>query len=49
MNRRYELASCETEENVRREVVLADAVAELKVLVEHRAKGQGNGLFACYL
>jgi hypothetical protein len=27
--------------------VLADAVAELKVLVEHRAKGQGNGLLAC--
>ena len=44
MNRGHEFASCETEEDAWGEVVRADAVAELEVLVEHQAEGQRDGL-----
>ena len=44
MDRRYEFAGCETEKDAWRDIMFADAVAELKVLVEHRAEGQGDGL-----
>lgn len=40
MDGRYEFACHETEEDPRREIVLADTVAELEVLVEHCAEGE---------
>jgi len=43
----HEFACCETGEHMRRKVVLANAVAELEVLVEHYRKCEGNGLGAC--
>jgi hypothetical protein len=43
----YEFACCETGENMRRKVVLANAVAELEVLVEHCRECEGNGLGQC--
>lgn len=44
MDRRYELASGKTPKNARGEVVVADAVAELKILLEHSAKRERDGL-----
>jgi hypothetical protein len=44
VDRRYEFACHETEENSWREIVLADTVAELEVLVEHCAEGEGDRL-----
>lgn len=35
MDRRDEFARCEAEEDPRREVVLADALTKLEILVEH--------------
>ena len=43
----HEFACCETGEHMRRKVVLANAVAELEVLVEHCRECEGNGLEAC--
>ena len=44
MNRRYEFPGCEAREHAWGEIVFADAVAQLKVLMEHGAKSQGYGL-----
>ena len=40
----YEFASCETKKHAWRKVVLADAVTELEILVEHGAEGEGDRL-----
>lgn len=42
MDRRHESACGETEDNVRCEVMLAESMAQLEVLVEHRAKREGD-------
>jgi hypothetical protein len=44
VDRGHEFACCETQEHARRDVVFADAVAELEILVEHGAEGKGDGL-----
>jgi hypothetical protein len=44
MDGRYEFACHETEEDSWREVVLADTMTELEVLVEHCAEGEGDRL-----
>lgn len=44
MDGRDKFPGCEAEEDTWGEVVFANAVAELEVLVEHGAEGQGNGL-----
>lgn len=44
MDRRYELARDQAEENFGGKVVFAKSAAQLKVLVEHGAKSQGYGL-----
>lgn len=44
MNRRDEATGDEAENDAGREVVFADAVGQLEVLVEHGAEGEGNGL-----
>lgn len=44
MDGRHEFPCRETEEDAGREIVLADPVAELEVLMEHGAEGQGDRL-----
>lgn len=45
MNGRDEATGGKAEEDARGEVVFAEAVAELEILVEHGAEGEGDGLF----
>lgn len=44
MDGRDEAAGGEAEDHAGGEVVFADAVAQLEVLVEHGAEGEGDGL-----
>ena len=44
VNGRNELARNQAEEDARGEVVLADALGHLKILVEHGVEGKGDGL-----
>ena len=44
VNRRHEAARHETEDDTRCQVMLAEAVAKLEVLVKHGAEREGNRL-----
>ncbi len=47
MNGRDEAAGGETENDAGGEVVFADAMAQLEILVEHGTEREGDGLWDC--
>jgi hypothetical protein len=47
MDRWHEFADCKTRKDAGGEVVVADAMSELEVLVKHGAKGERDRLVFC--